>query len=190
MHVYLCSLNTIKHAKYEYKMSPLKWNWYIMHLSGMSWHLKTRNFKFWTCNAFELPCSSQCEWFKSVWISCFVIRPHSRNFNLCDLFSEISYSPLYVHLKWLKGFPELQLNDVPRIYEDTCKRCVQSNQNLYCILQYCWRSFSYYLSLRSLFCLFWVAVLHRVYCMPSRLVLSCSDSNFPLLFFTIFEQKF
>ena len=32
------------------------------------------------------------------------------------------------------------------------------------ILQYFWPSLSYHLSLRSLFCLFWVAVLHRFYC--------------------------
>ena len=33
------------------------------------------------------------------------------------------------------------------------------------ILQYFWPSLSYHLSLRSLFCLFWVAVLHMFYCM-------------------------
>ena len=31
------------------------------------------------------------------------------------------------------------------------------------ILQYFWPSLSYHLSLKSLFCLFWVAVLHRFY---------------------------
>ena len=33
------------------------------------------------------------------------------------------------------------------------------------ILRYFWPSLSYHLSLRPLFCLFWVSVLHGVYCM-------------------------
>ena len=38
------------------------------------------------------------------------------------------------------------------------------------ILQYFWPSLSYHLSLRSLFCLFWVAVLHRFYCRSTSLI--------------------
>ena len=39
------------------------------------------------------------------------------------------------------------------------------------ILQYFWPSLSYHLSLRSLFCPFWVAVLHTFYCIIGEYVL-------------------
>ena len=37
-----------------------------------------------------------------------------------------------------------------------------------CILQYFWPSLSHQLSFRSLFCVFWVAILHRFYCTWSK----------------------
>ena len=78
----------------------------------------------------------------------------------------------YIITLYSKTCGKLPLSKRPKI--DFQDQLLLNVRHRYCrmlqesILQYFWPSFSYHLSLSSLFCLFWVAVVHSFYWISSK----------------------